>query len=72
MYVRDEHLAREVGRRIREQRTAKGLSQYDVDDVHQNSVSLYERGEKLPSLPVLLRLAKSLECRLTDLLPEGA
>ncbi len=71
MYLRDEKLAREVGRRIREHRTAKGLSQYDFDDIHQNSVSRYERGEAIPSLPVLLRLAEALKCRVADLVPEG-
>jgi transcriptional regulator with XRE-family HTH domain len=58
------------GRRLRELRTARDLSQYALADLcgsHKPFISELERGVKVPSLTMILRLADALECRVYDL-----
>lgn len=53
-----------LGIRIKELRILRRLSQKELAeilDVRQNTVSRYETGIKLPSLEVLVLLAKALE-----------
>ncbi|GAA3060289.1 helix-turn-helix domain-containing protein [Actinokineospora globicatena] len=68
----DDELAHEVGNRVRQIRLANrqtrevvaGLSGITADYLYQ-----VERGRKLPTLPVLLALARSLRRPASDLLP---
>ena len=56
-------------------RTAKGLSLTEVHDssgVDRAGLSLYERDLKIPSLPVLAKLATLYGVTLCALLPESA
>jgi transcriptional regulator with XRE-family HTH domain len=58
------------GQRLRELRTDRGLSQYalaDLCDSNKPFISELERGVKVPSLTMILRLAEALECRVVDL-----
>ena len=59
--------------RLEEIRKKKGLSQEDLArklDVKQNTVSQWEKGKRNPSLPMLLNIAKILECSIGDLVQE--
>lgn len=59
------------GQRLRELRTDRGLSQYALADLcgsNKPFISELERGVKVPSLTMILRLAEALECRPTDLI----
>lgn len=54
--------------RYREQR---GISQADLAlaaKVSQGSISMYENGERTPSLQVLVRIAAALNCTVDDLI----
>ncbi|WP_169514563.1 helix-turn-helix domain-containing protein [Actinokineospora enzanensis] len=70
----DDGLAHEVGNRVRQIRLANrqtrevvaGLSGITADYLYQ-----IERGRKLPTLPVLLGLARSLRRAASDLLPSA-
>jgi ribosome-binding protein aMBF1 (putative translation factor) len=56
-------LALELGRRVRELRVVQGLSQTELArrvDVTQSAVARFEAGGTVPTLPVLVRLARSL------------
>jgi transcriptional regulator with XRE-family HTH domain len=58
------------GGRLREVRQKRGLTQVmlaDVSGIQQSHISMMERGEKLPQLATLIRLAVALRCRLTTL-----
>jgi len=71
--VNDEELAlqRQVGKRIREIRLAKGISQERLAHeigLHRTYVGSLERGERNPSLQVVSRLAKLLEVSTDRLL----
>jgi transcriptional regulator with XRE-family HTH domain len=58
------------GQRLRELRTARDLSQYALADLcgsHKPFISELERGVKVPSLTMILRLAQALDCRVYDL-----
>jgi transcriptional regulator with XRE-family HTH domain len=58
------------GQRLRELRTARGLSQNALADLCGSNhpfISELERGVKVPSLTMILRLAKALECGVCDL-----
>lgn len=56
-------LAKRLGKKVREHRTALGWSQATLAervDVTMEYVSLMERGERLPALGMLVRLARVL------------
>ena len=58
------------GQRLRELRTDRGLSQYALADLcgsNKPFISELERGVKVPSLTMILRLADALECRVVNL-----
>ncbi|WP_110206557.1 helix-turn-helix domain-containing protein [Nocardioides daejeonensis] len=67
----DLALQRQVGERIREIRTAKGISQEKLAQeigLHRTYVGSLERGERNPSLQVISRLARLLDVTLDQLL----
>jgi transcriptional regulator with XRE-family HTH domain len=58
------------GARLRELRQKRGLTQVmlaEVTGFPQSHISQMERGEKLPQLATLIRLAVALDCKLTAL-----
>jgi transcriptional regulator with XRE-family HTH domain len=58
------------GQRLRELRIERDLSQYALADLcgsHKPFISELERGVKVPSLTMILRLAKALGCRVYEL-----
>src|SRR4051794_7660232 len=58
------------GRRLRELRLARDLSQYALADLcgsHKPFISELERGVKVPSLTMILRLAEALDCGVYEL-----
>ena len=60
------------GRRLRELRQGRGLSQEDLADraeLHRTYVSSVERGERNVALVNLERLAKALNVHIRDLFP---
>ena len=62
-----------MGARLRARRKAKGLSQAalaEAVDVSPNYVSVLERGQKLPTLDTLMRLARALDTSVGELLGE--
>lgn len=66
-------LARGVGQAVRDQRLAAGWTQQDLgtaSGMAQSGIARLEAGRHLPSLPVLLRVAKALNAKLAvDFLP---
>ena len=73
--MRDGAVAQpQFGQRLRERRVKLGLSQRALagDLVTPSYISLLERGERVPTLDVVVWLAQSLECDLADLLGLGA
>ena len=58
------------GRRLRELRLERNLTQDELAQIVATSkpfISDMERGVKVPSLTMILRLAKALKCRVYDL-----
>ena len=58
------------GRRLRELRMERDLTQDALSQIVATSkpfISDMERGVKVPSLTMVLRLAKALDCRVCDL-----
>lgn len=58
------------GQRLRELRTARNLTQSELAErcgSNHPFISNLERGVKVPSLTMILRLAEALECRVYDL-----
>lgn len=58
------------GRRLRQLRMERDLTQDALAQIVATSkpfISDMERGVKVPSLTMVLRLAKALECRVCDL-----
>jgi transcriptional regulator with XRE-family HTH domain len=59
------------GQRLRELRTARNLTQSELAErcgSNHPFISNLERGVKVPSLTMILRLAEALECRPSDLI----
>ncbi len=66
----DALLAGEIGRRIRLERTARGMSQAELGRPFTRAyVSQVESGQTLPSLPALFHLANRLGVDPCSLLP---
>src|SRR5689334_18820569 len=74
--VKDESLAAAFGARLRELRTAAGLSQSQLGErvrppIHSQASARYEAGAVLPNLSALYRLAAALGVSPAELLPEA-
>ena len=64
-------LACALGLNIRKHRMARGLTQEELSDraeIHYTFLGHIERGNKLPSLSTLARLADTLGITLSDIL----
>lgn len=58
------------GRLVRDRRTRLGISQEELAHragLHRTYISLLERGQRNPSLSVLVALARALKTHLSDL-----
>ncbi|HET6784280.1 MAG TPA: helix-turn-helix transcriptional regulator [Pseudoxanthomonas sp.] len=63
--------ARAFGAALREARTARGIAQEalaDLADVERSHLGKIERGEHLPNLALVLKLALALKCSAADLM----
>jgi transcriptional regulator with XRE-family HTH domain len=63
-------MALQIGKRIRERRTALGYTQKQLGDklgVYPMTVSCWERGTKNPDLYRIESVAKALQCTVADL-----
>ncbi len=61
------------GKKVRELRMEKNLSQEELADLanlHFTYVSSVERGERNISIENIARLASALECQIKDLMPK--
>lgn len=70
IFFYNECMNEAVGRTIRELRKTHGLSQEqlaEIIDSHQVYVSEIEKGKKLPSLAVLLKIARAFGMSLSEL-----
>ena len=64
-----------LGARLRARREAKGLSQAalaELTGLTTNYISVLERGQKLPTLDTLMKLAKKVGATPGELLGDGA
>ena len=71
MNLSDQQFLRRLGARIREQRTALGLSQLELGrkcELHRTFIGSIERGERNVSILNLRVIAKALRVGLADLL----
>ncbi len=72
-----DSLQQRFGIIVRDRRLKRGLSQErlaDIAGLHRTYVSLLERGQCMPSLFVIAKLAEALETTIVDLvceLPQG-
>ena len=69
---KDKHINANIilGQNIRERRLASNLSQEELAfkiSSARNYVGCIERGEKSPSINILLDIAKVLNCKISDL-----
>jgi DNA-binding XRE family transcriptional regulator len=63
---------KEVGKKLKEARESKNLTQSDLAkkaDINVNYYARIERGEENPSLEVLQKLFKALNIKSSDILP---
>ena len=61
--------------RIKQRREAAGLTRRDLAEAlgaTEHTIELIERGARTPSLIILARMARTLRCRLGDLIDEEA
>ncbi len=62
------------GVRLRQLRTARELSQESLAGLaglHRTFVSMVERGKRNVTIATVEKLAKALECRMADLMPDA-
>ncbi|MCA9117630.1 MAG: helix-turn-helix transcriptional regulator [Planctomycetaceae bacterium] len=62
------------GRRLRQLRTAAGVSQEklgELSGLHRAFVSMVERGERNVTIATVEKLARGLKCRMADLMPDA-
>ncbi|MHB9861044.1 helix-turn-helix domain-containing protein [Streptomyces sp. YIM S03343] len=67
----DARLAGDLGQAVYDRRVELGLSQAERAGMTQPQVSRMERGDTVPTLPLLRRLAKALEGTLNLAIDEG-
>ncbi len=70
IFFYNEHMNEAVGKTICKLRKQRGLSQEqlaEIIDSHQVYVSEIEKGKKLPSLTVLLKIACAFDMSLSEL-----
>ena len=63
-----------LGAAVRVRRRALGLSQEEFAekvDCHRNFIGRIERGEQNPTVDKLVRLARALRCKISDLFFEA-
>jgi len=68
-------IQKQLGKRVRNLRLAKGLSQEDLAfraDVHRTYLGGIERGERNPSLKNIAAIAKALDTTLQELFSFGS
>jgi transcriptional regulator with XRE-family HTH domain len=74
-YYRNDAFLKAVGRRIREIRGSKGITQdslaFNMGDKFNSQLSLMEKGKTNFAISLLILLAQHLEVPLRDLLPES-
>ena len=71
----DAQISQKILRRLRQRREALGLSQAHVAnlvDVNPSYVGLLERGERIPSLDVLLRMCAAVELTPAELFADAS
>jgi transcriptional regulator with XRE-family HTH domain len=69
--VKDQKFLKQLGRRIRQLRTAKGLSQVDVGvamDNYGEQIGRIERGELNVTICTLKKIAETLDVSLPELI----
>ena len=68
--MKKNNIAIEIGLLIRQIRIEKGLSQEDLAfdcELHRTYIGSLERGEKVPTILTLEKIAKALNISLSDL-----
>jgi transcriptional regulator with XRE-family HTH domain len=71
MNLSDRNFLQEVGHRVRELRTARGMTQAELArrcELHRTFIGSVERGERNVSILNLRLIARALRVPLTDLL----
>lgn len=59
-----------IGINVKRAREKAGLSQFDLgveSDLHRNMIDLVERGQTMPTVYTLIKMAKALETNLAEL-----
>ncbi len=67
----EESILKKFGKRVRELRTERSLTQQqlaDISGLHKNYIGMVERGERNPSLLNIDVLAKSFKISINELL----
>lgn len=65
---------KQLGAAVRQRREAIGVSQEklaEIIDCHRNYVGLVERGKQNVTVDMLSRIAKSLRCKVSELMKEA-
>lgn len=69
----EEQIKKGFGERLKERRVAKGLSQPKLSHIIEMNVgwiSRIEQGKANPSLVIIIKLARALECQPGELLDD--
>ena len=59
-----------IGGNIRELRKKKGINQIELSrilKIHRQQISFYETAKNIPSLDVVIMIAKALDCSVADI-----
>lgn len=71
--TQEEQIKKGFGERLKERRLAKGLSQPKLSHIIEMNVgwiSRIEQGKANPSLVIIIKLARALECQPGELLDD--
>jgi transcriptional regulator with XRE-family HTH domain len=66
-----EDVVKALGYAVRELRVARDMSQEDLafrTGVHRNYIGGIERGERRPTIPMIVKLAAGLDVRFSELI----
>lgn len=69
----DEQFIKEIGKKIKEIRKEKGLTQLDLSvksHCEENSIYRFEKGMSNPTIKTLFHIAQGLEVEVHELLPD--